>query len=102
MGSGEYGVAGKRPLPGSFGFRGGPGCQFRDREGRIEARRASGVRAMSSQINFQRDATECLRMAEHAKGQEGNALVVGLARAWGLFGGQLKHLDHWDEPAVLQ
>jgi hypothetical protein len=53
---------------------------------------------MSSQINFQSDATECLRMAEHAKGQEEKAVLVGLARAWVLLGEQLKHLDHENEP----
>jgi hypothetical protein len=48
---------------------------------------------MSSPINFQSDAMECLRMAERAIGQEEKAVLVGLARAWVLLGEQLKHLD---------
>ncbi len=47
---------------------------------------------MSSLIDFQSDAMECLRMAEHAKGQEERAVLVDLARAWVLLGEQLNHL----------
>jgi len=47
---------------------------------------------MSSIINFQSDAMECLRMAERAKGQEERSILVDLARAWVLLGEQLKHL----------
>ncbi len=46
---------------------------------------------MSSPINFQSDAMECLRMAEQAKGQEERAVLVDLARAWVLLGEQLNH-----------
>ena len=53
---------------------------------------------MSSPINFQSDAMECLRMAEQAEGQEERAVLVDLARAWVLLGEQLKHLDHENEP----
>jgi hypothetical protein len=35
---------------------------------------------MSSPINFQSDAMECLWMAEQAKGQEERAVLVDLAR----------------------
>ncbi len=45
---------------------------------------------MSSPINFQGDAMECLRMAEQAKGQEERAVLGDLARAWVLLGEQLK------------
>jgi len=45
---------------------------------------------ISSPINFQGDAMECLRMAEQAKGQEERAVLVDLARAWVLLGEQLK------------
>ena len=48
---------------------------------------------MSSPINFQSDAMECLRMAEQAKGQEERAVLVDLARAWVLLGEQLNQLD---------
>jgi hypothetical protein len=47
---------------------------------------------MSSSINFQSDAMECLRMAERAKGQEERSALVDLARAWVLLGEQLQHL----------
>jgi hypothetical protein len=47
---------------------------------------------MSSPINFQSDAMECLRMAEQAKGQEERAVLMDLARAWVLLGKQVNHL----------
>jgi len=49
---------------------------------------------MSSPINFQSDAMECLRMAEQAKGQEERVVPVDLARAWVLLG---KQLNHWNQ-----
>jgi hypothetical protein len=49
---------------------------------------------MSSPINFQSDAMECLRMAEQAKVQDERALLVDLARAWILLGEQL---NHWNQ-----
>ncbi len=51
---------------------------------------------MSSPINFQSDAMECLRMAEQAKGQEERAVLVDLARAWVLLGEQLNHWNQED------
>jgi len=53
---------------------------------------------MSSPINFQGDAMECLRMAEQAKGQEERAVLVDLARAWVLLGEQLNHLNQENAP----
>ncbi len=46
---------------------------------------------MSGLIDFQSDATECLRMAERAESQEERAVLVDLARAWVLLGKQLNH-----------
>ena len=48
---------------------------------------------MSGLIDFQSDATECLRMAERAESQEERAVLVDLARAWVLLGEQLNHLQ---------
>ncbi len=47
---------------------------------------------MSSPTHYQTDATECLRMAERATGQDERAVLVDLARAWLLLGEQVQHL----------
>ena len=46
---------------------------------------------MSTLLDFQSDAMECLRMAERAESQEERDVLVDLARAWVLLGEQLNH-----------
>jgi hypothetical protein len=57
---------------------------------------------MSSPINFQSDAMECLRMADRTKGDEDRTVLVDLARAWILLGEQFEGLHHKDIPDALE
>jgi hypothetical protein len=47
---------------------------------------------MSNIVDFQRDAMECLCMAERAKAPEEKSMLVGLAQAWVLLGEQFRRL----------
>ncbi len=51
---------------------------------------------MSSPIDFQGDAAQCLRMAERAIDQEERAILVDLARAWIQLAEQLNQLGRED------
>ena len=65
-------------------------------------RGVKGARPMSSAIDFQSDAIECLRMAERASGPEEKSVLQCLARAWMLLSDQLRDLQEDEAPEAAE
>jgi hypothetical protein len=70
--------------------------------GKAVTRGVKGARPMSSAIDFQSDAIECLKMAERASGPEEKSVLQCLARAWMLLSDQLRDLQEDDAPEAAE